>query len=777
MEESVTRNDVVFSPVNTHHMSFQTSIESGTTTLKRPNPFGFASMDGFGAVGRCSPKRFVFPFDTSCYDRLATFPGNVPLNSVVVEDAVHRLRITEQTVRSRKKKSRRTPKVKKIKFHEYTGPNRRTTAQKSKSTNTGTTCGEPVARNAKTAPKLASTEVPATQQHPDKQMQKGRNLPTTLNLNTPLLQPPERSSIPPFTEPLRVPNLFQQINPTQSVQMPCTTTANASVSLVITSLQSPKAKESICSIKLPPNTPPVAKAGTSAPLLVPIVVRRKDPLVVCGSGANPNGVDRKTCRRDAVVVENLCSLDDLKVTELKEECKKRKLSVTGPKPRLLSRLLPFADDILNERNLLPSSQSKSANASHPKHNEDFKQDSTDTRSLPVRAPDFPSQQTVQMPTIHSVHLKTNSVAESRYSSEIAGVAAYTCPATTVSSSLCNLNSPTTCRPQFTDLSTSIGYPQKQKKLGSGTLSCYDFPSKEQDLFEDDVLLALCKEMSEIPASKLKSNGTLSDEQKLSVLSMGSVGQGLVNLSPFHEATHAESLCCKVPQQQFLTPPATPTLQSNGCVTCSSETPSSRGAEIEPVNPGLCPGLSPIALRGIGCKLSPKTMTTTTMMPLTGAELWMLQEKQIAELHLQLQKSKAELSHARMKVCLQQQLSGDHVTPGIAVGKTTDVLDSLISLAQSQVSPRTETGVIPTVYDALGKNLETTPEKEADQAAKSGNVLPNCGSQSGTTGSVAQQVPVVPEGADISGNSLLEEVPPQPETQGRTIEELPLQCRK
>lgn len=753
--ESVPRSDVVLSQENTHHMSIPISTGSGMTALKRPNPFVFASSD---AVGRCSPKRIVFPFDTTCCDHLAAFPGNFRLNSAVVEDAVHRLRITEQTVRPRKKKSRRTPKVKKIKFHEYTGPNRRIPMQKPKSANTGAPANQPMARNANAAVKLVSSEISATQQHSERQLQNGTSPPTTLNLSTSLHQPPERCAIPPPTDPLRIPNLFQQISPTQSVYIPCTTTANASVGLAITPLQSPKTKESVCNVKLPPNTPPVAKAGTSAPLLVPVTVRRKDPSVACGGATNPNGAERKTLRRDAVIVEGVMSLDDLKVTELKEECKKRKLSVTGPKPRLLSRLLPFADEILNERNLPPSSsQSKAASSSLPKLNGDSKQDTTNAHVLAARSPDLPSQQNVQTPTIPSDHPKANSVVERCQGSVEAEVAAHRSPATTISNTLCSPNNPATCRPQLTDVvSTLIGYSRQQKYWNTGTLSGYDFPHGEKKLFENDALLAFCKELSE--ASKLKGSGALSD------------GLERVNVSPFHETSRAESLCGKVLQQQFLTPPATPTLQTSGCVTCSPETPL-RGTEVELVN------LGPIALRGLGCKPSPKSVMT----PLTGAELWMLQEKQIAELHLQLQKSKAELSHARMKVCLQQQLSNDSLTSGIAVGKATHVLDSLVSLAQSQVSSTPEPGVIPKAFDAVGKTLEAKPsENETVSAAEGGSALPSCdrrGSQSGTTGSAAEQATVVPEDVDDSGKFLLEEFPSQPETEGRAVEKLPLQSLK
>ena len=51
-------------------------------------------------------------------------------------------------------------------------------------------------------------------------------------------------------------------------------------------------------------------------------------------------------------------LEDLKVTELKAECKKRSLPVSGPKPNLLTRLQPYTEQILAERAAAAVAQAK-----------------------------------------------------------------------------------------------------------------------------------------------------------------------------------------------------------------------------------------------------------------------------------------------------------------------------------------------------------------------------------------------------------------------------------
>lgn len=45
-------------------------------------------------------------------------------------------------------------------------------------------------------------------------------------------------------------------------------------------------------------------------------------------------------------------LSDYRVQDLKNECKKRQLPVSGPKPHLIERLKPYEDDILNNSNAL-----------------------------------------------------------------------------------------------------------------------------------------------------------------------------------------------------------------------------------------------------------------------------------------------------------------------------------------------------------------------------------------------------------------------------------------
>lgn len=94
----------------------------------------------------------------------------------------------------------------------------------------------------------------------------------------------------------------------------------------------------------------VASAMTSAPILctgggklfpnsVPSMAsnssKAKNPISGCPSAAN---------RTATVVIPS--RLEDVKVADLKAECRKRKLVVSGPKPNLIERLKPFEEDIL-----------------------------------------------------------------------------------------------------------------------------------------------------------------------------------------------------------------------------------------------------------------------------------------------------------------------------------------------------------------------------------------------------------------------------------------------
>lgn len=78
--------------------------------------------------------------------------------------------------------------------------------------------------------------------------------------------------------------------------------------------------------KLFPNSMPSMAANSS---------KTKNPISGCPSTAN---------RTATVVIPS--RLEDVKVADLKAECRKRKLVVSGPKPNLIERLKPFEEDIL-----------------------------------------------------------------------------------------------------------------------------------------------------------------------------------------------------------------------------------------------------------------------------------------------------------------------------------------------------------------------------------------------------------------------------------------------
>ena len=51
-------------------------------------------------------------------------------------------------------------------------------------------------------------------------------------------------------------------------------------------------------------------------------------------------------------------LEEMKVAELKDECRRLNLTLSGPKPKLVDRLLPYADEILSSSSVTAASESK-----------------------------------------------------------------------------------------------------------------------------------------------------------------------------------------------------------------------------------------------------------------------------------------------------------------------------------------------------------------------------------------------------------------------------------
>ena len=61
---------------------------------------------------------------------------------------------------------------------------------------------------------------------------------------------------------------------------------------------------------------------------------------------------------DLVLGAKRSRLEEMKVSELREECRRLNLTRSGSKPVLVDRLLPYADDILNENRAAAASESK-----------------------------------------------------------------------------------------------------------------------------------------------------------------------------------------------------------------------------------------------------------------------------------------------------------------------------------------------------------------------------------------------------------------------------------
>lgn len=94
----------------------------------------------------------------------------------------------------------------------------------------------------------------------------------------------------------------------------------------------------------------VASAMTSAPILYASgkVLPNQTASLVPNASKTKVSVGCSPCsgnRSTTVVIPT--RLEDVKVADLKAECRKRKLVVSGPKPNLIERLRPYEDDILH----------------------------------------------------------------------------------------------------------------------------------------------------------------------------------------------------------------------------------------------------------------------------------------------------------------------------------------------------------------------------------------------------------------------------------------------
>lgn len=541
----------------------------------------------------------------------------------------------------KKKKSRRTPKVKKIKFHEYKGPHRRSLVPKPKSVQSNrlsqvdrpsstNSLHLPIAKaNSQNSSNVAVNFIPSA-------LEKSTNLFKNMAQTETAISPREVLTSLQIDQP-SVGNESHHIDEAERLKCllklgrqnfldfgRCVSTSEptALINAVLsqTCVKNPTIGCSSSACVGKPVAPTVAKAGTSAPLLVTAASRRKDAFPCVGSRL-VNTSEKKIYRRDsAAVLSAPVTLDDLKVIELKQECKKRKLSVTGPKPRLVNRLMPYSDAILCQKTLSTintsvDSRSNSYLSSNGKIT-DFRS-SPSIPELKIMA-DIPCRSRPISPTIHgkvpAVLIRRNVDNEDDDDDKR------------------STSEPCSNSPEAVCSSTS-------KSSTNGTLN------SEQTGVGGDIPRRQTTATSSADDNAATSNNEIRTKAPFSSPSQS------INRPSYAMEKPDSNVVCKV-QQQLLTPVATPTLVSSHIVAGypQCEVPRSADRATEEARIACKNG---VEFKAASSRWLCRVTSNGIPVTLTDSELWMIQDRQILELQLQLQKSKAELICARRKACLEK----------------------------------------------------------------------------------------------------------------------------